>query len=298
MELPGVVDLHMHSNVSDGTDSPEELTGLVRRAGIRLFSLTDHDAVSGCGRIRKLTASADISGAGQKEEYPMFVTGVEFSCGDEYGKYHILGYGYDPESEGVMRVVNQGRRYRMKKFFARLSFLRDYFGFSFSETDTERLLKNYNPGKPHIANLMVKYGYAKTKEEAIKRYIDKKHFRSEYVRPEEAIRGILDGGGIPVLAHPTYGDGGQLIMGEEMEKRVLRLMEAGLQGLEAYYSGFSPGMQNELLRYAERFQLYVTAGSDYHGHNKLVRMGDTNLDETRSGAEGLKRFLEEIMRRV
>ena len=151
-----------------------------------------------------------------------------------------------------------------------------------------------NPGKPHIANMMVRLGYAQSKEQAIKEFINRIRFRNEYVRPEEAIRSILGGGGIPVLAHPSYGDGDQLILGEEMDRRLRHLMDFGLQGVEAFYSGFTPRLRREMLSLAERYGLYVTAGSDYHGTNKMVLPGDTGLGEPDEWPEGLRRCLTDV----
>ena len=278
------IDLHMHSTVSDGTDTPEELLERVREAGIRLFALTDHDAVKGCGIIRGLLRDGD----------PQLLSGVEFSCRDEEGKYHILGYGFDPDSTPVRQVVEKGNRLRMKKLLERLDFLKTAFGFDFPQEEVQSLLALDNPGKPHIGNLMVKYGYAGSMKQAIREYIDQLDLENEHLRPEEAIRGILGGGGIPVLAHPSFGSGDELIIGDGLECRLRRLMEFGLQGLEAFYSGFSAKLEEENLHFADRFRLYVTAGSDYHGSNKLVRLGDTNLDKARAVPDGMIRFFEII----
>ena len=114
------------------------------------------------------------------------------------------------------------------------------------------------------------------------------------MHPQEAIEGILKSGGIPVLAHPSYGDGDQLIIGEEMEQRLLRLMDFGLKGLEAFYSGFTPKIQSETLLLAQRYDLYVTAGSDYHGINKMIDLGWTNLEDLSEAPPGLLRFLEDV----
>lgn len=278
------IDLHMHTTVSDGTDTPEEILARVREAGIDLFSISDHDAIKGGQSLIPLLREGD----------PQFIPGIEFSCKDEQGQYHILGYGYDPEDEAIRAVVDLGHSYRMKKVRARLEFLKTQFGFTFPTEELMALVSLSNPGKPHIGNLMVKYGYAKTKEEAIREYIDKIRFRSEYVRPEEAIRGILQSGGIPVLAHPSYGNGSQLILGEDMDRRIRRLMDFGLQGLEGFYSGFTARLRGEILSFAERYDLYVTAGSDYHGTNKLVELGDTGLSEVSEWPEGLRRFLRDV----
>lgn len=280
----GKIDLHMHSTVSDGTDTPERLLECVIAAGIGVFSVTDHDAVKSAGIMRRL-----IGGGG-----PRFIPGVEFSCKDEQGKYHILGYGFDPDGASIGSVVAHSHGLRMKKVTARLEYLQKEFGFAFPEDEVDRLMSLDNPGKPHIANLMVKYGFAPTKEDAMHEYLNRIRFPGQYVRPEEAISGILGSGGIPVLAHPFYGSGEELIVGSEMEARLQRLMGYGLRGIEAFYSGFPEKLRNAALSLAERYDLFVTAGSDYHGGNKLVRLGDTGLDEYVEHPAGLTRFLEQV----
>ena len=285
MDLKYKIDLHMHTTVSDGTDTPEEIIGRVRETGIQFFSVTDHDSVKGSGMIRKALKDGD----------PIFINGAEFSCKDEGGKYHILGYCYDPDSRAIRDLVELGHGYRINKVKKRLMFLRNEFGFKFPDLEIEKLFSLDNPGKPHIGNLMVKLGYAGSKEQAIKEFIDKVKFKSEYVRPEEAIRGIIDGGGIPILAHPSYGSGDQIIMGDEMDERLKRLMDYGLRGVEAFYSGFSKKLTEEMLGFAERYDLYVTAGSDYHGKNKLVELGDTGYINEFEMPKGLSRFLEDTV---
>ena len=276
-------DFHMHSTVSDGTDTPEDIISVISNAKLTAFSLTDHDAVKGCRRIiSRLTASD-----------PKFMTGVEFNCRDQEGKYHILGYGYDPDSEAIGRIVDYGHDFRMRKLMGRLEYLKKEFGFEFSTEEVNELETLDNPGKPHIANLMVAHGYAPNKAEAISNYIDKAHFPpAEYIRPETVIEGIRAAGGIPVLAHPIYGSGDELIMGGELDARIRKLIAFGLMGVEGFYSGFSEVMTKEVLHLAETYNLYVTAGSDYHGTNKLVEIGDTTLTEETPIPAGLSAFLE------
>ena len=276
------IDLHMHSTASDGTDTPEELLGLVRGAGITVFSVTDHDSVNACAAIRRILT----------QDGPEFLNGAEFSCRDGKGKYHILGYRIDPEARSILNVLAKGHQLRMRKVTARLEFLKDRFEFEFPDAEIGGLLALDNPGKPHIANMMVRHGYAENKEQAIREFIDKIGFPDDYVRPEEAIEGILGAGGIPVLAHPSYGDGDQLIIGDEMDERLKRLMGFGLRGVEAFYSGFTARLRGEMLSFAERYGLYVTAGSDYHGSNKLVVLGDTGLEDDTELPREMVKFLE------
>ena len=282
------IDLHMHTTVSDGTSSPEEIIAEVRNTGIDLFSVTDHDAIMACEMIPDLLRNGD----------PAFIPGIEFSCRDEDGKYHILGYGYDPAASAIRSIVKEGHQKRLEKLSLLLEILKDQYNIVFSGEDIRRLYENNNPGKPHIANLMVKYGYAESIRDAFKRILNKASIPSVYIRPETAIDAVLRSGGIPVLAHPSYGSGDELIVGEEMEKRVRKLIGFGLQGAEAYYSGFTPKLQAEILGLAGKYGLYVTAGSDYHGTNKLVTLGSSHLDDVQDGPEGLKRFLSDIKPKI
>ena len=284
MTYPDQVDFHMHTSVSDGSDTPDLILKHVKQAGIEIFSVTDHDALKGCKIIQSLLNQDD----------PLFVSGVEFSCRDGEGQYHILGYGYDPDSAPIRNVVETGHYYRMKKVYARIEYLRNVCHFSFPREELDALFALDNPGKPHIANLMVKYGFAETKEQAFLQYLNNICIKNEYVHPEEAIAGILESGGIPVLAHPCYGNGDQLILGDELDRRVQRLMDYGLQGLEGFYSGFSSTLRAQVVALAERYGLYVTAGSDYHGTNKMVMLGDTGLDSEAEMPEGFKRFIEAV----
>lgn len=279
-----VLDLHMHTTVSDGTDTPSVILEKVKEKGITVFSVTDHDAVK----------AGDVIRACLKEGDPAFIQGAEFSCRDEYGKYHILGYGFDPDGKPMLDLVLHGHSIRMKKVTSRLDFIKTEFGFDFPDFEIKQLLSLDNPGKPHIGNLMVKYGYAESKESAIKDYLDKMRVKTEYIGPEEAIRSIIEGGGIPVLAHPFFGSGDELILGEEMDERIRRLIGFGIKGIEAFYSGFTLKLRSTALSLAEKYGLYVTAGSDYHGSNKLVILGDTGFDPADGIPAGMKRFLKDL----
>ena len=290
MKLPDFIDLHMHTTASDGTDTPEEIMKHVKRAGIQLFAVTDHDGIEGVLEIRKIRNENP-----KKAEKLRFLNGIEFSCRDEEGKYHILGYGYDETSPVMLETVNLAHENRLKKVTERLRYLEDECGFTFKQEDIDALYRNHNPGKPHIANMMIKYGYASSIHEAMTEYLNKKKIPNVYLRPEDAIRTILESGGIPVLAHPSYGDGDQLITGEEMNHRLKKLVDFGIRGVEAYYSGFTPKLILEMLIFADIYNLYVTAGSDYHGKNKLVNIGETNLHRVSDGSGKLKAFLEHMM---
>ena len=278
------MDLHMHTTISDGTDTPEQLLAYLRETDIPLFSVTDHDSIKACGIIRDHLRKGD----------PHFIAGAEFSCKDEDGQYHILGYGFDPEERSIQKLMEISHNNRIRKTRARLSCLEKEYNITFPDEEVKKLYALDNPGKPHIGNLMAKYGYAPTKDAAISTILNKIHTLIEYLRPEETIIGILDAGGIPVLAHPFFGSGEQLIIGEKMEERLKKLVGYGLKGVEAFYSVFSGDQIKEMLSLGEQYDLYVTAGSDYHGRNKKTIPGVTGMDSVEEIPAGLKRFLEDV----
>ena len=98
-----------------------------------------------------------------------------------------------------------------------------------------------------------------------------------------------------MLAHGFFGDGTQLILGDDMEKRLKHLLDFGIQGLECYYSGFTGKLTGQMLDFADKYDLYATAGSDYHGSNKLVRLRDTGLDKVSDDPGRVRKFLERIL---
>lgn len=112
--------------------------------------------------------------------------------------------------------------------------------------------------------------------------------------PEEAIDAILASGGIPILAHPPFGSGNEKITGSEMDKRIRHLTAFGLQGIEGYYYTFDEKQCREMLDLAEKYEIYVTAGSDYHGGKKENKPGETKLKSLKDAPRGLIRFLEEV----
>ena len=115
-------DLHMHSVYSDGTDTPESLLQNVRAAGLDLFALTDHDTAEGCAAVRALLRPGD----------PVFIGGVEFSCRDGRGKYHVLGYGFDADRPAIRETVAYAHHSRILKMQNRFGYLRERYGFTFT----------------------------------------------------------------------------------------------------------------------------------------------------------------------
>ena len=155
-------DLHMHSVYSDGTDTPELLLRNVRAAGLDIFALTDHDTAEGCDAVRALLQPDD----------PVFIGGVEFSCKDARGKYHMLGYCYDVKKPAIRETVAFAHNNRILKTQDRFRYLQERFGFTFTGEERAELLAQKNPGRPHFAALMLKKGYVRTKNEGFDAFRD------------------------------------------------------------------------------------------------------------------------------
>lgn len=273
------IDLHMHSTVSDGTDTPLMLLERAISSGLLLFSLTDHDAISGNREILSgLKALGHDSSA--PHSLPCFITGVEFSCRDEFGKYHILGYGFDPDHPAINEVVEAGHNHRITLMKERIDFLRNEFSVEITDEEEKELFSLSNPGKPHLARLLFSKGYCRTKDEAFDNFLNKIPEKNRYLRPEDAIEGIMNAGGRAILAHPFYGASAEWICGQKLEDRVKRLKDLGLSGLECFHSDLTYENTKEVLSLAEKYDLLITAGSDYHGDNKDITLGTISKEET------------------
>lgn len=277
------IDLHMHSTISDGTDTPAALLAKVRLLGLSVFSLTDHDDVQGCIDIRSQLRDGD----------PTFLTGIEFSTEEWQRRYHILGYGFDPQHEALQALIRKAHDIRLCKEQSHLDYLEGKHHITFSEEDVRALFSLPNPGKPHIANLLIKYGYTTSIPEGFSLYLN--NFRCPYrdIAPEEAIEVITKAGGLSVLAHGIYAAGRKYLSEEELEERIRHLKELGLMGVECYYSRYTQKEQSLTKRLCSKYELYATSGSDYHGSNKAVVIGETHLEDAAQDAD-VMRFLEAV----
>ncbi len=250
-----VIDLHSHSTVSDGSVAPEGIPALAKAAGCSAVALTDHDSLEGITVATRAAASESID----------FVPGCEVSCDWKPGTLHVLVYFVEPGGsplEDELGRLQQDRLTRNDRLLARLQEL----GIPISEGEVEARAGGL-PGRPHFAAVLVEKGFASSIQDAFDRYLAKG--RPAYVTKArlEASRVVAlarASGGVAVLAHPLSMG----ILGSELEAAVRELAEAGLVGLEAVYSRYSPDQREMLASMAHRYGLVATGGSDYHGSFK------------------------------
>lgn len=253
------IDLHIHSRASDGTLSPAEILALALRLNLGAIAITDHDSIAG-SREALLCGIPDHLG---------FLSGVEISAEPPpsypgAGSIHILGYGFrldDPELNRALEKLQDSRRGRNPEIIARLNKL----GIAIRIEEVEREAGDGQPGRPHIAKLLIRKGVVKTMDDAFDRYLGngKPAYVDKFrIESSQAIELINAAGGIPVLAHPCLLE---LERAEQLEDLLQEMMSMGLKGLEVYYPLNSPQQTRQYVDLAARHRLLMTGGTDFHG---------------------------------
>lgn len=250
------IDLHVHSNASDGTYSPKQLVEYALQKQLTAFALTDHDTVSG---IKEAIQSASDS-------HIKIIPGVELSTSYLDHDVHILGLFIDYTSELLINQLNKLNNLRTQRNNLMCKLLQKE-GFDIS---LEKMYAKFGSTvitRAHFARYLLDYGYIASIQEGFQKYLDKGcscYVAKVKFSPEEAIDLILKSNGFPILAHPLL----YRFSLEELENLILFLKKSGLVGIEAIYSLNTAQDEENMLALAEKFDLKVTGGSDFHGQNK------------------------------
>jgi predicted metal-dependent phosphoesterase TrpH len=262
-------DLHLHSNNSDGSDTPQELMQKVIDANIEIFALTDHDTVAGISAMKSIVPPN-----------VKFIPGIELTSKARDIKCHILGYNIDENNSTLLELIEKGKRLRKIKLETRIKYLKDVWGIELTKEESDWLKARKSVVKTHVAKVLVDRGLAKDNIEAMKKYLDGCKTGNTRFDGEEAINTIKISGGIPVWAHPLGGEGEEHLGKDEFLPRLKTMIECGIQGLECYYSRYSDSEIEFLKDCANKNGLHITGGSDYHGTNKTVILGQLNINNT------------------
>ena len=261
-----LVDMHLHTTASDGSFSPSEVVQKVKTSGVKVFSLTDHDTTAGVHEVED-----DIP------EGMEFFKGIEFSCKAGGIKCHILGYSYDDNHPEFIKALAAAEAKREDKLAIRIEHLREVDGIELTADEITELEAIPSAGKPHIANILMRRGIPGTRTEIINRYLE---FGVESRIPAElAIRAIKSSGGVAIWAHPLGGENEIHMNREKLEEKLDVLQGIGIEGLECFYSRYDDREIAMLLEIAERRALLVSGGSDFHGKNKNVEIGELGVSK-------------------
>lgn len=241
-----MIDLHLHTNVSDGQYSPSDTVMLAAEAGARCVAITDHDRISGLKEGDETAAKLGID----------FIPGIEISVQGNR-ELHILGYFVDYMHPSLVEACEEFVRLRESRSDRIFDYLRKKDVYL-----TDGQVRGI--GRPDFARAMVEAGYVSSVQEAFDKYLGTPEFDSvERSKPtaRDGLRMILDAGGIPVLAHPAL----LRLDDEKLDALVGQLVSDGLRGVECYYSTHAEEQSANYLKLAKRYNLLVTCGSDYHG---------------------------------
>lgn len=262
-----LIDLHIHTTASDGLLTPKEVIYWAHKKNLRAIAITDHDTINGI-------EEALIVGQQYNVEV---VPGIEINTNLNALEIHILGYYINYTDSGLqdwLYEIRNARYHRARKMISKLNKL----GIMITMDEVVNIADKATIGRPHIARVLVNHHYVKDKKEAFEKYIGKNKpaFVERYkITPVEAIRTILDNGGIPVLAHPG------LINSNSTITLIKELVDVGLQGIETIHTKHSKNAQRHFYNIAKQYHLLVTGGSDCHGDLYAGEpiLGSLDIDE-------------------
>jgi len=258
------IDLHTHSNVSDGTLTPAQVVEAASVAALDVVALTDHDATAGWASAASTAERVGI----------VFVPGVELSC-RWYGvepaiALHLLAYYVDGSDAGLvaeMARVREARERRAERIIA----LMRADGVDVTWEEVQTYAAGGTVGRPHLARALIQRGLATTVAETFVPSMLGERWRlpKEDTDVFVALSLVLNAGGVPIFAHPRATKRGRVVP----DSLIIEMAGHGLAGLEADHEDHSPEQREEVRALALRLGLVVTGSSDFHGANKTVALG-------------------------
>lgn len=263
-----MIDLHTHSTASDGTFSPGDLVNKAVSQKLKVLAITDHDTVAGLEEATKAAQNQDI----------IFIPGIELNIQWPTGEFHLLGLGLKQVSDDLNSIITYLQRQRETRN-QKIVELLNKDGFEMTMTELIDRFETESIGRPHIAQMMVEKGYVKQRQQAFDNFLGKG--RKYYVDRagadlSMASKAIKNSGGVPVHAHPLS----LYLSINTLETTMEEIKAKGVMGLEAYHPAIRVSQGQQLEKIARKLDMFVTAGSDYHGKVRADRhLGKTAGNE-------------------
>lgn len=265
--MKAVIDLHTHTTVSDGTDSPAQLVNKALAQGLDTLAITDHDAIAGwSSAVQTLRGSLKL------------VLGAEISCLTESGvSVHMLGLLFDGTNSALLEALENTRDERLPRMRKMIE-LMQADGIDISIADVEAAMPpKATMGRPHLADALVAKKIVQSRDEAFCELLnnESKYYVAHLApTPVDAIKLIRAAGGVAVIAHPFASLRGQILDSSDF----IDLKTAGLNGIEVNHRDQSNEERLSLLSIASDLDLVMTGSSDYHGTGKLNSLGENVTD--------------------
>jgi predicted metal-dependent phosphoesterase TrpH len=260
------IDLHTHSTASDGRQPPAVVVGCAAQAGLDALALTDHDTTSGWDEAAAAAAHQGIA----------LVRGIEISCQHEGISIHLLGYLQNPTAPGLIEVLDRSRASRHTRAQAIVELLSKDVPLSWEDV-LAQIEPGATVGRPHVADAMVAKGIVASRTVAFAGYLNSgsPYYVSHYAPdPVQAVRLLLEAGGVAVMAHPFASVRGRVVGDEVIEA----MAAAGMAGLEVHHRDHGAGQVRHGLDLAAGLGLFVTGSSDYHGDGKPNQLGENTTE--------------------
>lgn len=261
------IDLHTHSNVSDGTEAPAEVIRSAAKAGLDAVALTDHDSTDGWDQAAEAAIHHGLA----------FVPGMEISCRTDKGiSVHLLSYLHDPTHPGLLEEINKSRDARLTRAERMVTLLSEDYPLTWDDV-IHHVAPGATVGRPHIADALVAAGVVADRSEAFNSILTShsRYFIQHYAPdPALAVGLVRAAGGVPVFAHPVASSRGRIVG----DKTYREMIDAGLLGLEIDHRD-NPEEGRKFLRdLAAEHGLLITGSSDYHGTGKPNLLGENLTD--------------------
>lgn len=254
-----IIDMHTHTTFSDGDLSPTELIRLAIDKKIGTLAITDHNTLDGIKNVDR--NSSMITDSGIK-----IINGIELSAKVSTGRMHILGYDIDLNNEELNKKMSELKDNSLNSVLSVIEQIKRDYGIVFKYEDIKNLVNaEHNLGRPDIAKLLIKYGYASSVKNAFDKYLidayNKVRGKNKGLLYQECLDLIKKSGGVPVLAHPKSLE----LSKKDFIIMLEKMIDGGLCGIEVFHSSHTKEEMEYYLEVANKYNLLISGGSDYHG---------------------------------
>lgn len=256
-----LIDMHNHTCYSDGDLTPDELVKRAKLKGVTTMAITDHDTLLGVQNLDRSSLNSIVNDVD-------VINGIELTAKVSKGRMHILGYDIDIFDRNLNSKMEELQNNSIYAVISYINQLKIDYGITFSTEDIREVLNvQRNIGRPDLAKLCVKYGYAMDVNDAFVKYLidvyQKVRKDNKGLTYNECIKLINNAGGVAVLAHPSSLELNNI----ELTKLLREMIDFGLKGIEVYHSNHTFEQTNAYYALAQKLGLLISGGSDFHGES-------------------------------